>query len=32
MQERVAVFGGSLEAAPSSTGGFRVRARLPLTA
>jgi signal transduction histidine kinase len=32
MQERVALFGGSLEASPSGAGGFRVRARLPLTA
>jgi signal transduction histidine kinase len=32
MQERVAVFGGSLEAAHSGDGGFRVRARLPLPA
>jgi len=32
MQERVAVFGGTFEAAPSTDGGFRVRARLPLPA
>jgi signal transduction histidine kinase len=32
MQERVALFGGTLEAAPSDAGGFRVRARLPLPA
>lgn len=30
MQERVSLFGGSLEAAPAAHGGFRVRARLPL--
>jgi signal transduction histidine kinase len=29
MRERVAVYGGSLDAAPASGGGFRVRARLP---
>jgi signal transduction histidine kinase len=32
MQERVALFGGSLEAAIAPDGGFRVRARLPLPA
>jgi signal transduction histidine kinase len=32
MQERVALFGGSLEARPVANGGFRVRARLPLPA
>jgi signal transduction histidine kinase len=32
MRERVAVFGGSLEAASAGTGGFVVRARLPLEA
>ena len=30
MRERVSVFGGSLEAAPQPSGGFRVRASLPL--
>ena len=29
MRERVALFGGSLEAGPRTNGGFRVRARLP---
>jgi signal transduction histidine kinase len=32
LQERVALFGGSLEAAAAANGGFRVRARLPLPA
>jgi len=32
MQERVALFGGSLEATPADGGGFRVLARLPLPA
>jgi signal transduction histidine kinase len=32
MRERVAVFGGDLEAGPRSDGGFRVAARLPLAA
>ena len=31
MRERAAVFGGTLEAGPSSDGGFRVQVRLPLT-
>jgi signal transduction histidine kinase len=31
MQQRVAMFGGSLEAGPSGAG-FQVRARLPLDA
>ena len=30
MRERVSVFGGALEAEPQPTGGFRVRASLPL--
>jgi signal transduction histidine kinase len=32
MRERVATFGGSLDAGPDSVGGFRVTARLPLPA
>jgi signal transduction histidine kinase len=32
MRERVSVFGGSLEAEPQPSGGFRVRATLPLGA
>jgi signal transduction histidine kinase len=32
MKERVALFGGTLEASPVEDGGFRVRARLPLPA
>lgn len=32
MQERVDLFGGHLEATPEASGGFRVRARIPLRA
>lgn len=32
MQERVDLFGGDLEATPEASGGFRVRARIPLPA
>lgn len=32
MRERVALFGGSLEASPDDDGGFRLRASLPLAA
>jgi signal transduction histidine kinase len=32
MRERVALFGGELDAGPDPEGGFRVRARLPLEA
>jgi signal transduction histidine kinase len=32
MRERVALFGGELDAGPAPEGGFRVRARLPLGA
>lgn len=32
MRERVALFGGSLEASPADDGGFRLRASLPLAA
>jgi signal transduction histidine kinase len=31
MRERVALFGGELSAGPTATGGWRVRARLPLS-
>ena len=31
MRERAAMFGGTLDAGPTADGGFRVRARLPLT-
>jgi signal transduction histidine kinase len=30
MRERVALFGGELQAGPRSGGGFRVHARLPI--
>jgi signal transduction histidine kinase len=32
MRERVALFGGELEAGPKAGGGFVVRCRFPLTA
>ena len=32
MRERVALYGGSLEARPGSDGGFVVRASLPIAA
>jgi signal transduction histidine kinase len=32
MRERVALYGGELEAGPRSPGGFRVAATLPLVA
>jgi signal transduction histidine kinase len=32
MRERVAMFGGDLETTPAGSGGFTVRARLPLPA
>jgi signal transduction histidine kinase len=32
MRERVAVYGGSLDAGPARGGGFRVAARLPYDA
>jgi signal transduction histidine kinase len=30
MRERVLAYGGTLDAAPSAGGGFRVQARIPL--
>jgi signal transduction histidine kinase len=32
MRERVEVYGGELDAGPQSTGGYALRARLPLVA
>jgi signal transduction histidine kinase len=31
MRERVSVYGGELEAGPRADGGFRLRARLPIS-